>query len=157
LRIGFGYDVHPFTQGRPLILGGVHIPYEFGLSGHSDADALLHAIIDALLGAAALGDIGQHFPDSSPNYANFSSLLFLKEIAQLLRTHRFTVKNIDSTVVLEKPRIAPYVEQMRTNIADGLEIEPDRVSVKATTSEKMGFVGRQEGVAAYAVALVEET
>ncbi len=157
MRIGFGYDVHPFTQGRPLILGGVHIPYEFGLSGHSDADALLHAIIDALLGAAALGDIGQHFPDSSPNYANFSSLLFLKEIAQLLRTHRFTVKNIDSTVVLEKPRIAPYVEQMRTNIADGLEIEPDRVSVKATTSEKMGFVGRQEGVAAYAVALVEET
>ncbi len=157
MRIGFGYDVHPFTQGRPLILGGVHIPYEFGLSGHSDADALLHAIIDALLGAAALGDIGQHFPDSSPNYANFSSLLFLKEIAQLLRTHRFTVKNIDSTVVLEKPRIAPYVEQMRKNIADGLEIEPNRVSVKATTSEKMGFVGRQEGVAAYAVALVEET
>ncbi len=157
MRVGFGYDVHPWAEGRPLILGGVRIPHEKGLAGHSDADALLHAVIDALLGAAALGDIGQHFPDSSPMYANFSSLLFLKEVAALLQRHGYRPVNIDATLVLERPKIAPYVEQMRKNIAEGLQLDVGAVSVKATTSEKMGFIGREEGMAAFAVALIEQT
>ena len=155
MRVGFGYDVHPLAEHRPMIIGGVTIPFELGLSGHSDADVLIHAIIDALLGATALGDIGSHFPDTSPNYANFSSLLFLKEIAELLQRNSYEVVNIDSTVVLEKPKIAPYIQEMRTNIANSLNLDLQAVSIKATTSEKMGFVGKGEGVAAYAVTLVE--
>ncbi len=156
MRVGFGYDAHPLVKDRPLIIGGVRIPYELGLSGHSDADVLIHAVIDALLGATTLGDIGSHFPDTSPNYANFSSLLFLKEIAGLLEKNGFRVVNIDTTVVLEQPKIAPYIVQMRKNIANSLHLKMNQVSVKATTNEKMGFVGRAEGAVAYAVTLVEQ-
>ncbi len=155
MRVGFGYDVHPWADDRPLILGGVRLSHERGLSGHSDADVLLHAVIDALLGAAALGDIGKHFPDTNNAYVNFSSLLFLKEIAALLEKNGYAPVNVDSTIVLERPKIAPYVEEMRRNIADCLSLDIGAVSVKATTSEKLGFIGREEGVAAYAVALVE--
>ncbi len=156
MRIGQGYDVHPLVKERPMIIGGVRIPYELGLGGHSDADVLLHAVGDALLGAAALGDLGLHFPDSSEQYANFSSLLLLKDIARLLQQNGYEVVNVDSTVVLEKPKLAPYREQMRRNIADCLGIGIDAVSVKATTSEKMGFIGTGEGVAAHAVALIRK-
>lgn len=156
MRIGFGYDVHPLVTGRPMILGGVPIPSARGLGGHSDADVLAHAIGDALLGAAALGDLGKHFPDTNANYSNISSLLLLKEIAKLLLQNSYRIANIDSTLVLERPKVAPYIEQMRKNIADCLEIAAGSVSVKATTSEKMGFVGREEGVAAFAVVLIEK-
>ena len=153
-RVGFGYDVHRLAEGRRLILGGVEIPYPRGLDGHSDADVLLHAIADCLLGAAALGDIGRHFPNSDPRYKGISSLLLLKHVADLLKQHRFRVVNIDATLVLEEPRIAPFVDAMRANISGILNISSEDVSVKATTSEGMGFVGSKQGVAAHAVGTV---
>jgi 2-C-methyl-D-erythritol 2,4-cyclodiphosphate synthase len=153
-RIGFGYDVHRLAEGRKLILGGVEVPSSRGLDGHSDADVLLHAIADALLGAAALGDIGKHFPNSDPRYKGISSLLLLKHVADLLSQHRYRVVNIDATLVLEEPKIGPYVDAMRENIAGVLGLSPGHVSVKATTNEGMGFVGAQEGVAAHAVAAI---
>jgi len=154
MRIGFGYDVHPLVAGRKLILGGVEIKHEVGLAGHSDADVLCHAIGDALLGAANLGDLGRHFPDTSAKFANVSSLLLLKEIARLLREAHYAVVNIDSTLVLEAPKIMLHAEFMRANIAEALGITPAQISIKATTSEKLGFVGRKEGATAFAVVLL---
>jgi 2-C-methyl-D-erythritol 2,4-cyclodiphosphate synthase len=154
LRIGFGYDVHPLVAGRKLILGGVEITHETGLAGHSDADVLCHAIGDALLGAANLGDLGKHFPDTSAKFKNMSSLRLLKEIARLLQENHYRIVNIDSTLVLEAPKVMPFAEQMRTNIAAALNTAPARISIKATTSEKLGFVGRKEGATAFAVALL---
>jgi 2-C-methyl-D-erythritol 2,4-cyclodiphosphate synthase len=156
LRIGLGYDVHPLVRGRRLVLGGVEIKHEFGLAGHSDADVLCHAIGDALLGAANLGDLGAHFPDTNAQFANINSLLLLKEIARLLREQDYRVVNIDSTLVLEAPKVMPFADRMRQNIAEALEISPSQISIKATTSEKMGFVGRKEGAAAYAVVLLNK-
>ena len=153
-RIGYGYDVHRLVAGRRLILGGVEIPHDLGLDGHSDADVLVHAVADALLGAACLGDIGQHFPDTDARYRGISSLLLLKEIALLLERSGYEVGNIDATVILERPRIMPHAVAMRTNIARALGIAPDAVSVKATTGEGLGFTGRGEGAAAHAVALL---
>jgi 2-C-methyl-D-erythritol 2,4-cyclodiphosphate synthase len=154
LRIGFGYDVHRLVGGRKLILGGVDIPCDVGFEGHSDADVLLHAIADALLGAAALGDIGKHFPNTDPRFNGISSLILLQHVAGLLAQHRYTVVNVDATVVLETPKLAPFVDRMRQNIANVLKIPPERVSVKATTSEGLGFVGTGQGGAAQAVALI---
>ena len=153
-RIGYGYDIHRFSSDRKLILGGVEIPHSLGLVGHSDADVLIHAIMDALLGAAALGDIGKHFPNTDPRFHGNSSLILLGHVAELLTRHRFEVGNIDSTLVLEEPRIAPFVEDMRKNISTVLKIGPERVSVKATTQERLGAIGAGEGVAAHAVALL---
>ncbi len=153
-RTGFGYDVHRLVAGRKLILGGVEIPSPKGPEGHSDADVLLHAIADALLGAAALGDIGKHFPNTDPRFKDISSLLLAQHVAGLLSQRRYRIVNIDATVVLEMPRIAPHVEQMRQTIARALDLNPERISVKATTSEGMGFVGTGEGVAAHAVATI---
>lgn len=154
MRIGFGYDVHPLVPGRRLVLGGVEIKHPLGLAGHSDADVLCHAIGDALLGAANLGDLGQHFPDTNAQFANINSLLLLKEIVRLLRENHYHVVNIDSTLVLEAPKVMPYSEQMRQNIAEALGLAPAQISIKATTSEKLGFVGRKEGATAFAVALL---
>lgn len=150
-RIGFGFDVHKLTAGRKLILGGVEIPFEKGLLGHSDADVLLHAICDALLGAASLGDIGKHFPDTDPQFKGISSVALLKNVSQLLKQNGYSVVNIDSTVVLERPKIAPYVDQMRKNISETLGISLSQVSVKATSNEGLGFIGAGEGAVAYAV------
>jgi 2-C-methyl-D-erythritol 2,4-cyclodiphosphate synthase len=154
LRTGFGYDVHRLVPGRKLILGGVDIPFEVGFEGHSDADVLVHALADALLGAAALGDIGKHFPNTDPRFQGISSLILLQHVADLLTQHRFTVINVDATVVLESPKLAPFIDRMRQNIANVLKIPPDRISVKATTSEGMGFVGTRQGGSAQAVALI---
>lgn len=153
-RVGFGYDVHRLVEGRPLILGGVEIPSPKGLDGHSDADVVLHALADALLGAAALGDIGRHFPNTDPRYKGISSLILLGHVADLLRRHRFAVVNADITLLLEAPRIAPHADRMRATIARALDITPEQVSVKATTGEGMGFVGTGEGAAAYAAVLL---
>lgn len=153
-RIGYGYDVHRLVAGRRLVLGGVEIPHDLGLDGHSDADVLVHAIADALLGAAALGDIGQHFPNTDARYRGISSLLLLKEVALLLTSSGYEVGNVDATVILEQPRIMPHAGAMRANIAGALGIRPDAVSVKATTGEGLGFTGRGEGAAAHAVALL---
>lgn len=153
-RIGQGYDVHRLTEGRPLILGGVTIPWEKGLLGHSDADVLLHAIMDALLGAAALGDIGGLFPDTDVRYRGADSRVLLRRVREVLMEHHFTIGNVDATLVAQKPKIAPYIPQMRRNIAGDLEIPVDRVSVKATTEERLGFTGAEEGMAAHAVALL---
>lgn len=155
MRVGMGYDVHRLAEGRRLILGGVEIPFEQGILGHSDADVLAHAVIDALLGAAGLGDIGRHFPDSDPQYENISSLILLARVGQLLRGQGWKVGNIDATVVAQRPRLAPYVEAMRRHLAEALEIEVARIGVKATTSDGLGFTGRGEGIAAFAVALLE--
>lgn len=154
IRIGTGYDVHRLVEGRPLILGGVAIDHPQGLAGHSDADVLLHAIIDALLGALALGDIGAHFPDDDPDYKNVDSRELLREIRQLIKSKDWQIGNIDSTIVAEAPKLAPFIQTMRANIADDLNIDVDRVSVKATTSEEMGFEGKREGISARASALV---
>jgi 2-C-methyl-D-erythritol 2,4-cyclodiphosphate synthase len=151
-RIGFGYDVHRLAPGRKLVLGGVEIPSDLGLDGHSDADVLLHAIMDALLGATGLGDIGKHFPDTDPRYRGISSLLLLRHVAELLTQHRFAVVNIDSTVVLERPRIAPHIPAMQIQIAGVLAVSPQQISIKATSQEGLGFVGSGEGAAAHAVA-----
>ena len=153
-RTGFGYDVHRLVPGRKLILGGVEIDHPVGFEGHSDADVLLHAIADALLGAAALGDIGKHFPNTDPRFKGISSLILLQHVVDLLAQHRFDVVNVDATVVLEVPKLAPYVDRMRQNIANVLKVPPGAISVKATTSEGLGFVGSREGGAAQAVATI---
>ncbi|MDD4171284.1 MAG: 2-C-methyl-D-erythritol 2,4-cyclodiphosphate synthase [Syntrophomonas sp.] len=157
MRIGIGYDVHRLVEGRRLVLGGVDIPFERGLLGHSDADVLLHAICDALLGAAALGDIGQHFPDTSDKYKNIDSLILLQQVQQLLEKHRLAVINIDSTIVAQRPKLAPYIPAMTASIARALGIHPEQVNVKATTTERLGFEGRGEGISAQAVVLLENT
>lgn len=155
MRIGTGYDVHQLAEGLPLWLGGVLVPHTHGLVGHSDADVLLHAICDALLGAAALGDIGKHFPDTDPQYKGISSLKLLAHVGRLLKEHGYRVENIDSTVAAQRPKLAPHIPQMRQNIANALGIEVGRVSVKATTTEHLGFEGRMEGISAQAVTLIE--
>lgn len=154
MRVGIGYDVHKLVEGRKLILGGVEIKHEVGLLGHSDADVLLHAISDALLGAAALGDIGKHFPDSDPAYRGISSLVLLNHVGTLLESHGYTVGNIDATIVAQAPKLAPHIELMRANIAAALAIDISAVSVKATTTEGLGFAGTKEGMASYAVAML---
>lgn len=156
MRIGHGYDVHKLVEGRKLILAGVEIPHEKGLLGHSDADVLTHALMDALLGACALGDIGHLFPDDDPAYKGANSLELLNEVAQLLKKKGLLVGNVDVTVVAQAPRIAPFVPAMRQNLAKALGLPLERVSVKATTEEHMGFTGRGEGISAHAVCLVEE-
>ena len=156
MRVGFGYDVHAFAEGRALFLGGVEVPHSLGLLGHSDADVLLHAICDALLGAAALGDIGRHFPDSDPAYKGISSLILFRRTVELAAERGFAVGNIDSTLVLQKPRLAPFIPKMVEKIAETAGIDQSRVNVKATTTEHLGFTGREEGIAAYAVVLLEE-
>lgn len=153
MRIGHGYDVHRLTDGRKLIIGGVDIPYEKGLLGHSDADVLLHAISDALLGALALGDIGKHFPDTDERYKGISSILLLKEVGVLVRQRGYNIGNVDATVLAQRPKLAPYIPEMRENIAQALGVTVDRISVKATTEEGLGFTGTGEGIAAHAVAL----
>ncbi len=156
LRIGHGYDVHRFQKGRKCIIGGVDIPSELGLLGHSDADVLLHAVADALLGAAALGDIGKHFPDSSPEFAGADSLVLLSKTVELLAEKGYVVSNIDSTVIAQAPKLAPYIVQMRKNIASACKVDVDKVSVKATTEEKLGFTGNMQGISAHAVCIIEE-
>lgn len=153
-RIGFGYDVHQFSDDRKLILGGIEIPHSKGLLGHSDADALLHAITDALLGALALGDIGTHFPDNEPKYKNADSRILLKESYELVKKYKYLIGNIDSTVVAEQPKLKPHIKTMQQSIANILEIESDQVSIKATTSEKMGFVGEERGIKVYSTVLI---
>jgi len=156
MRIGMGYDVHRLVEGRKLILGGVEIPYEKGLLGHSDADVLVHAVMDALLGAAALGDIGQHFPDNDPAYKGISSILLLQKVGELLKTNGYCVVNIDSIVIAQRPKLLPYRPQMAENMAKALGIPVGCVSVKATTEEGMGFTGTGDGMASQAVVLLEE-
>lgn len=155
MRIGNGYDVHKLVEGRKLILGGVEIPYEKGLLGHSDADVLVHAIMDALLGALAKGDIGKLFPDSSAEFKDISSILLLKKVNEVLKKENYTIINIDSIVAAQEPKLAPHIEQMRKNIADAMETDIANISVKATTTEKLGFEGRGEGISSYAVCLLE--
>ena len=155
MRIGMGYDVHRLTEGRKLILGGVEIPYEKGLLGHSDADVLLHAIMDALLGAAALGDIGKHFPDTDPEYEGISSIRLLEHVGRLLDEKGYVIENIDATIIAQRPKMRPYIDQMRENIAEALKIETDQVNVKATTEEGLGFTGSGEGSSAQAGAALE--
>jgi len=155
IRVGYGYDVHQLVAGRELILGGVTVPFERGLLGHSDADVLCHAIGDALLGAAALGDLGSHFPDTDAQFAGISSLLLLQEIRAKLVAAGYRINNVDSMIICETPKLAAFVSEMRQNIATALALAPDQISVKATTSEKMGFAGRGEGMAAHATVLIE--
>ena len=154
IRIGYGYDVHRLVEERPLILGGVEVPNERGLAGHSDADVLLHALCDALLGAAALGDIGRHFPDSSREFENIDSRILLRRCLEMINEKGYGVGNVDATVVAQEPRLSPYTGKMRKNIAEDLKLEIDHISVKATTSESLGFEGRREGIAASAVVLI---
>ncbi len=154
MRIGYGYDVHRLVEGRPLILGGIEIPFEKGLLGHSDADVLLHAISDALLGAAALGDIGKHFPDTDPRWEGADSKVLLREVAILVAREGFKISNVDATVAMQRPKLRPHIDEMRRCIAGILGLYVDEVSVKATTTEQMGFVGTGEGVAAHAVCLL---
>lgn len=156
IRIGYGYDVHAFSEEGPLILGGVTLPFERGLKGHSDADVLLHAISDALLGALALGDIGTHFPDTDPEWKGADSRGLLRAVVEKVRQRGWSVINLDSTVVAERPKLRPYIHEMRSVIAGLLEVEVSAISVKATTSERMGFAGREEGVIAHAVVLLGE-
>ena len=156
IRIGQGYDVHKLVEGRRLILGGVDIPYEKGLLGHSDADVLLHAISDALLGAAALGDIGKHFPDTDIAYKNADSLVLLQRVNEIIAAAGYRVSNVDSTVIAQAPKLAPHIEKMRANIAKALSADPSDISVKATTEERLGFTGRGEGISAHAVCIIEK-
>ena len=153
-RVGQGYDVHRLVADRRLILGGVDIPYEKGLLGHSDADVLAHAIMDALLGAAALGDIGKLFPDSDPEYEGADSLMLTRRVARVLEENRYAISNVDATIIVQSPKLAPYIDKMRENIAAALNIPVTDVSVKATTEERLGFTGRKEGIAAQAAALI---
>ena len=156
MRIGHGYDVHRFAENRKLFIGGVEIEYELGLLGHSDADVLLHAVCDALLGAAALGDIGTHFPDTDPRFKGINSLLLLKETAELIRAKGYKTVNVDATIIAQAPKMAPYIGAMRSNIANALNIDEDCVNVKATTEEYLGFTGRKEGIAAHCVCLIDK-
>lgn len=156
MRVGLGYDVHKLVEGRDLILGGVCIPYEKGLLGHSDADVLVHAIMDALLGAAALGDIGKHFPDTDPVYKGINSLELLAHVGEILDEHLYVIENIDATIVAQRPKMAPYIQTMRENIAQVLKIEVDQVSVKATTEEGLGFTGSGEGISSQAICAIEK-
>ena len=156
IRIGHGYDVHKLVEGRRLILGGVDIPYEKGLLGHSDADVLLHAISDSLLGAAALGDIGKHFPDTDVAYKNADSLVLLSRVNEIISSAGYKISNVDATVIAQAPRLAMHIEQMRKNIAKALSVELCDISVKATTEEKLGFTGRGEGISAHAVCIIEK-
>lgn len=154
IRIGHGYDVHQLTSDRKLILGGVEIEYEKGLLGHSDADVLVHAIIDSLLGAAALGDIGTHFPDTDEKYKDADSLELLRHVCTLIAEKGYSVSNIDATVIAQAPKLKPFIPQMRKNIADTMQIDIDQINIKATTEEKLGFTGRKEGISAHSVALI---
>lgn len=156
MRIGHGYDVHKLVPDRRLILGGVEVPYTRGLLGHSDADVLTHAVMDALLGAAGLGDIGTHFPDNDPAYAGADSLVLLDRVLLLLKEQGWTVGNVDATIIAQRPKLAPYIPQMRENLARRMEAVPEQVNVKATTEEGLGFTGAGEGIAAHAVALLEK-
>ncbi len=156
IRIGFGYDVHAFARGRPLVLGGVTIPSESGLTGHSDADVVIHAIVDALLGAAALGDIGQHFPSHEESWRDQPSSVFLDYTYELLYQNDYTISNIDTTIVAEHPKLAPHIQAMRTHLSEHLHLTVEQVSIKAPTTDGLGFTGRQEGIACYAVALIEK-
>ena len=156
IRVGHGYDVHRFADDRKLILGGVEIPYEKGLLGHSDADVLVHAVMDSLLGAAALGDIGTHFPDTDMKYSGADSIELLKEVVRLLKEKGFAISNIDATVIAQKPKLKPYIEEMRGRIASAMDTDIENVSIKATTEEKLGFTGRLEGISAHCVALIEK-
>ncbi len=156
MRIGHGFDAHRFTPGRPLVLGGVTVPFDQGLAAHSDGDVVLHALCDALLGAAGLGDIGKHFPDTASEYENIDSRILLRHVVGLLKERRFAVGNVDLTIVAQAPKLAPHIPQMIQNVATDLDIEPERVNVKATTTEKMGFTGRGEGIASHAVVLLVE-
>lgn len=155
MRIGMGYDVHKLAEGRALILGGVNIPYEKGLLGHSDADVLLHAIMDALLGAAALGDIGKHFPDTDPRYKGISSMKLLEHVGRLVDEKLYVIGNIDATIIAQRPKMASYIEQMRKNVAEALHIDIDQINIKATTEEGLGFTGSGEGISAQAAALLD--
>ena len=155
IRIGHGYDVHRLTEGRKLILGGVEIPYEKGLLGHSDADVLVHAVMDAMLGALALGDIGKHFPDTSPEYEGADSIVLLKKVSEIIADKGYAVGNIDSTIIMQSPKLAPYIDKMRENIAKATGCEISQISVKATTEERLGFTGNGEGAAAHAVCILE--
>lgn len=154
IRIGHGYDVHRFAENRKLIIGGVEIPYEKGLLGHSDADVLTHAVMDALLGAAALGDIGKYFPDTDAEYKDADSMKLAEKVSEIIKNEGYSVSNIDCTVIAQAPRLAPYIDNMRKNLANVFGITTDRVSVKATTEEKLGFTGRKEGISAHAVCLI---
>lgn len=154
MRVGIGYDVHRLISGRRLMIGGVEIPYEKGLLGHSDADVLLHAIMDALLGAAALGDIGKHFPDTDPAYEGISSMKLLEKVREILEEHFFLIENIDAVIVAQAPKMRPYIDEMRANIAGALGMMPEQVSVKATTEEGLGFTGSGEGISAQAVCML---
>ena len=154
MRIGFGYDVHPLVPGRPLILGGVRVPHDLGLQGHSDADVIVHALCDAMLGALALGDLGQHFPSSDDRWCGVSSLTLLRQVTKLLRDHQHVLGNADITVVAQRPRLAPYVMQMAQAVAAAVDGEPSQISVKATTTDGLGFPGQGAGMAAYAVCLM---
>ena len=154
MRIGMGYDVHKLVEGRPMIIGGVEIPYELGLLGHSDADVLLHAIMDALLGAAALGDIGKHFPDSDPTYKGISSILLLEKVGDLLEENMFLIENIDATIIAQAPKMRPYIDTMRKNIAEALKIDISQVNVKATTEEGLGFTGEGKGISSQAICML---
>lgn len=155
MRIGMGYDVHRLAKNRKMIIGGVEIPYEKGLLGHSDADVLLHAIMDALLGAAALGDIGKHFPDTDPAYEGISSMKLLEKVGQLLEDNRYVIENIDATIIAQKPKMRPYIDTMRENIAGALGIELFQVNVKATTEEGLGFTGAMEGISSQAICMLQ--
>lgn len=154
MRVGMGYDVHRLTEGRKLILGGVEIPWEKGLLGHSDADVLVHAVMDALLGAAALGDIGKHFPDTDPAYKGISSILLLRHVTELLKKNGYAIGNVDATIIAQKPKMAPHILKMRENMAEAMGISVDCLNVKATTEEGLGFTGREEGIAAQAICLL---
>ncbi len=155
MRIGMGYDVHRLAENRKMIIGGVEIPYEKGLLGHSDADVLLHAIMDALLGAAALGDIGKHFPDTDPAYEGISSMKLLEKVGQLLEDNRYVIENIDATIIAQKPKMRPYIDTMRENIVGALGIELSQVNVKATTEEGLGFTGAMEGISSQAICMLQ--
>ncbi len=155
MRVGMGYDVHKLVEGRRLILGGVEIPYEKGLLGHSDADVLVHAIMDALLGAAALGDIGKHFPDTDPAYEGADSMRLLEEVRKLLDANNYVIGNVDATVIAQRPKLAPYIDAMRENIAARLQIDKNQVNVKATTEEGLGFTGQGQGISSQAICLLE--
>jgi 2-C-methyl-D-erythritol 2,4-cyclodiphosphate synthase len=157
IRVGFGYDVHRLSDNRKLILGGVEIPFIKGLKGHSDADVLIHAVCDALLGALALGDIGAHFPDTDPKYKGISSILLLEEVYRIIQTKGYQISNMDTTIVAERPKLLPHVTEMRKNISSILECSQDSISIKATTTEGLGFAGTGEGIAAYAIVLLQKT